>query len=135
MLYCHAHIYIVELYEHAVIFVVRATICPPPPFFFLLFLSFLLISILPSPLSCSCRDMELSNSDLGNLPDGWEIRYTSNGRRYFVNHANRTTQFTGELHALSPLFVLVAPFFPPSLSIFNYKVYTMSLFLVTIFRS
>ena len=44
-----------------------------------------------------CRDVELDSSELGSLPDGWEIRYTANGRRYFVNHLNRTTQFTGIL--------------------------------------
>ena len=42
-----------------------------------------------------CRDVELDSSELGSLPDRWEIRYTANGRRYFVNHLNRTTQFTG----------------------------------------
>lgn len=41
--------------------------------------------------------MDLDSSELGTLPDGWEIRYTANGRRYFVNHTNRTTQFTGML--------------------------------------
>lgn len=41
------------------------------------------------------RDVELDPSELGALPDGWEIRYTVQGRRYFVNHMNRTTQFTG----------------------------------------
>ena len=33
--------------------------------------------------------------ELGVLPPGWEIRYTANGRQYFVDHINRTTQFTG----------------------------------------
>ena len=32
--------------------------------------------------------------DLGALPPGWEERETSTGRPYFVNHHNRTTQFT-----------------------------------------
>ncbi len=42
------------------------------------------------------RDIELENCvDLGSLPDNWEIRYTPSGRQYFVNHVNRTTQFTG----------------------------------------
>ena len=30
---------------------------------------------------------------LGNLPDGWEKRVEPNGRVYFVNHKNRTTQW------------------------------------------
>jgi len=32
--------------------------------------------------------------DLGPLPSGWETRHTANGRVYFVDHNNRTTQFT-----------------------------------------
>lgn len=31
---------------------------------------------------------------LGPLPQGWEMRQTSSGRVYFVDHNNRTTQFT-----------------------------------------
>ncbi len=31
---------------------------------------------------------------LGPLPSGWERRETSTGRPYFVDHVNRTTQFT-----------------------------------------
>ena len=42
------------------------------------------------------RDVELDPHELGSLPDGWETRYTAHGRRYFVNHLSRTTQFTGE---------------------------------------
>ena len=38
-----------------------------------------------------------SLTELGALPDHWEVRYTSRGQRYFVNHSTRTTQFTGEL--------------------------------------
>ena len=34
-------------------------------------------------------------NELEPLGDGWEIRYTAHGRRYFVDHINRTTQFTG----------------------------------------
>jgi hypothetical protein len=30
---------------------------------------------------------------LGALPDGWEKRIEPNGRVYFVNHKNRTTQW------------------------------------------
>ena len=40
---------------------------------------------------------ELTNEDLGALPDGWEVRYTTTGRRYFVDHNTRTTQFAGKL--------------------------------------
>ena len=32
--------------------------------------------------------------ELGPLPEGWEIRYTEHGRKYFVDHMSRTTQFT-----------------------------------------
>ena len=32
--------------------------------------------------------------DLGPLPSGWEMRQTGSGRPYFVDHNNRTTQFT-----------------------------------------
>lgn len=32
--------------------------------------------------------------DLGPLPAGWEVRSTVSGRIYFVDHNNRTTQFT-----------------------------------------
>uniref|UniRef100_A0A9J8BBD7 HECT-type E3 ubiquitin transferase n=1 Tax=Cyprinus carpio carpio TaxID=630221 RepID=A0A9J8BBD7_CYPCA len=40
---------------------------------------------------------DLSNvncEELGPLPPGWEIRNTATGRVYFVDHNNRTTQFT-----------------------------------------
>ena len=30
---------------------------------------------------------------LGPLPEGWEKRVEPNGRVYFVNHKNRTTQW------------------------------------------
>jgi atrophin-1 interacting protein 5 (WW domain-containing E3 ubiquitin protein ligase 1) len=33
------------------------------------------------------------NDPLGPLPEGWEKRVDSNGRVYFVNHKNRTTQW------------------------------------------
>lgn len=33
------------------------------------------------------------NDPLGPLPEGWEKRADSNGRVYFVNHKNRTTQW------------------------------------------
>ena len=42
------------------------------------------------------RDMTIDSEELGNLGEGWEIRYTAHGRQYFVDHINRTTQFTGE---------------------------------------
>uniref|UniRef100_A0A673MJA2 E3 ubiquitin-protein ligase n=1 Tax=Sinocyclocheilus rhinocerous TaxID=307959 RepID=A0A673MJA2_9TELE len=41
--------------------------------------------------------LDLSNvncEELGPLPPGWEIRNTATGRVYFVDHNNRTTQFT-----------------------------------------
>uniref|UniRef100_A0A674NU00 HECT-type E3 ubiquitin transferase n=1 Tax=Takifugu rubripes TaxID=31033 RepID=A0A674NU00_TAKRU len=41
--------------------------------------------------------LDLSNvncEELGPLPPGWEIRNTATGRIYFVDHNNRTTQFT-----------------------------------------
>lgn len=44
-----------------------------------------------------CPDRDLSNvncEELGPLPPGWEIRNTATGRVYFVDHNNRTTQFT-----------------------------------------
>ncbi|TMW55975.1 hypothetical protein Poli38472_008623 [Pythium oligandrum] len=28
-----------------------------------------------------------------NIPEGWEMRFTANGRPYFCNHANRSTQW------------------------------------------
>ena len=34
------------------------------------------------------------NVDLGPLPTGWEVRFTPSGKQYFVDHNNRTTQFT-----------------------------------------
>lgn len=36
----------------------------------------------------------LSGKELGPLPSGWEIRQTATGRYYYVDHNNRTTQFT-----------------------------------------
>lgn len=43
------------------------------------------------------RDFDTQNismEQLGTLPTGWEQRKTASGRDYFVNHNNRTTQFT-----------------------------------------
>lgn len=49
-------------------------------------------------LNCSFafhRDLNSVNCDeLGPLPPGWEVRSTVSGRIYFVDHNNRTTQFT-----------------------------------------
>lgn len=43
----------------------------------------------------SFRDLSNVNcEELGPLPPGWEIRNTATGRIYFVDHNNRTTQFT-----------------------------------------
>ncbi|XP_026277056.1 E3 ubiquitin-protein ligase SMURF2 isoform X1 [Frankliniella occidentalis] len=36
----------------------------------------------------------LLGADLGPLPPGWEKRQTQSGRVYYVDHNNRTTQFT-----------------------------------------
>ena len=41
------------------------------------------------------RDVAVDPNELGPLPDGWEVRYTAHGRKYFVDHLRRTTQFTG----------------------------------------
>ena len=40
------------------------------------------------------RDFTVSEDDLGTLPPGWETRQTATGRVYYVDHNNRTTQFT-----------------------------------------
>ena len=41
------------------------------------------------------RDLSgISRNHLGPLPSGWELRYSNSGRVYFVDHNNRTTQFT-----------------------------------------
>ncbi|CAB1350401.1 unnamed protein product, partial [Coregonus sp. 'balchen'] len=52
-------------------------------------------TILPRDLtSVSCEE-------LGPLPAGWEVRSTVSGRIYFVDHNNRTTQFTDpRLHTI-----------------------------------
>ncbi|KAI8436074.1 hypothetical protein MSG28_004186 [Choristoneura fumiferana] len=41
----------------------------------------------------------------GPLPPGWEMRHAPSGRPYFVDHNNRTTQFTDPRLALSPRHV------------------------------
>ena len=44
------------------------------------------------------RELAIGSSDLlaelGPLPIGWEMRQTASGRIYYVDHNNRTTQFT-----------------------------------------
>lgn len=48
-------------------------------------------------LTSDFRDLsgsEIQDEELGNLPVGWEVRHTGSGRVYFVDHNNRTTQFT-----------------------------------------
>lgn len=49
-----------------------------------------------------CRDLaSVSCEELGPLPVGWEVRSTVSGRIYFVDHNNRTTQFTDpRLHTI-----------------------------------
>uniref|UniRef100_A0A8C9XQ68 HECT-type E3 ubiquitin transferase n=1 Tax=Sander lucioperca TaxID=283035 RepID=A0A8C9XQ68_SANLU len=43
----------------------------------------------------------VSCEELGPLPVGWEVRSTVSGRIYFVDHNNRTTQFTDpRLHTI-----------------------------------
>ncbi|XP_071539954.1 E3 ubiquitin-protein ligase Su(dx) isoform X2 [Panulirus ornatus] len=39
------------------------------------------------------QNQETDNDPLGPLPSGWEKRQEPNGRIYFVNHRNRTTQW------------------------------------------
>ncbi|RXG54424.1 Alpha-amylase [Armadillidium vulgare] len=39
------------------------------------------------------QNSEGENDPLGQLPPGWEKRHEPNGRVYFVNHRNRTTQW------------------------------------------
>lgn len=39
------------------------------------------------------RNEDGTPDSLGPLPDGWEKRVEPNGRVYFVNHKNRTTQW------------------------------------------
>lgn len=41
------------------------------------------------------RDLgNVNMDDLGPLPSGWELRHTPSGRPYYLDHTNRTTQFT-----------------------------------------
>ena len=50
------------------------------------------ISATPAPATPS-PNPEPETDPLGPLPDGWEKRMEPNGRVYFVNHKNRTTQW------------------------------------------
>lgn len=57
-------------------------------------LEFIHTNIVCAPLLL-LRDLSNVNcEELGPLPPGWEIRNTATGRVYFVDHNNRTTQFT-----------------------------------------
>ena len=48
----------------------------------------------PAPAGPPTPGPEQPEADpLGQLPDGWEKRMEPNGRVYFVNHKNRTTQW------------------------------------------
>lgn len=41
------------------------------------------------------RDLgDINIDELEPLPRGWELRHTPSGRPYFLDHSNRTTQFT-----------------------------------------
>ena len=46
-----------------------------------------------SPTASTNPAPEPDADPLGPLPDGWEKRMEPNGRVYFVNHKNRTTQW------------------------------------------
>uniref|UniRef100_A0A8C9SYP8 E3 ubiquitin-protein ligase SMURF1 n=1 Tax=Scleropages formosus TaxID=113540 RepID=A0A8C9SYP8_SCLFO len=53
------------------------------------------------------RDLSNVNcEELGPLPHGWEIRNTATGRVYFVDHNNRTTQFTDPPNHFLPFLLL-----------------------------
>ena len=58
------------------------------------------------------RQVEVDPLELGPLPEGWEIRYTEHGRKYFVDHMSRTTQFTDPrlpMHMARRILVDVPP--------------------------
>lgn len=72
---------------------VRASVVPPAEA--LVFASTLSQSDKPLCVFHFGRDLNSVNCDeLGPLPPGWEVRSTVSGRIYFVDHNNRTTQFT-----------------------------------------
>lgn len=53
------------------------------------------------PLLCFRDLASVSCEEFGPLPLGWEVRSTVSGRIYFVDHNNRTTQFTDpRLHTI-----------------------------------
>ena len=39
------------------------------------------------------QGQEMSELNEGPLPNGWEVRYTSQGERFFVDHNTRRTTF------------------------------------------
>ena len=47
----------------------------------------------PLASSSSLPGVTSEEDTLGALPDGWEKRVEPNGRVYYVNHKNRTTQW------------------------------------------
>uniref|UniRef100_A0A671Z3D0 E3 ubiquitin-protein ligase n=1 Tax=Sparus aurata TaxID=8175 RepID=A0A671Z3D0_SPAAU len=73
------------------------------------------------------RTQGLQNED--PLPEGWEIRYTREGVRYFVDHNTRTTTFSDPRTGKSSVFVL-------SLSLSHSYSHSISLFssLQTLFE-
>ena len=60
----------------------------------------------------------MPDEELGELPEGWEIRETATGRRYYVDHNNRTTQFTGtrENNLLVSRSLIIMLFLDPRLA-------------------
>ncbi|XP_036171586.1 E3 ubiquitin-protein ligase SMURF1 isoform X10 [Myotis myotis] len=71
------------------------------------------------------RDLNSVNCDeLGPLPPGWEVRSTVSGRIYFVDHNNRTTQFTDpRLHHIMKewLYLLCHEMLNPYYGLFQYS--------------
>uniref|UniRef100_A0A8D3C162 E3 ubiquitin-protein ligase n=1 Tax=Scophthalmus maximus TaxID=52904 RepID=A0A8D3C162_SCOMX len=61
------------------------------------------------------RDLSNVNcEELGPLPPGWEIRNTATGRVYFVDHNNRTTQFTDPRLSCAEIMLYYMVLEPPS---------------------
>ena len=46
------------------------------------------------------KETIIYNQDMNKLPEGWEVRYTANGRQYFVDHNTKTTQFARKFNFL-----------------------------------
>jgi E3 ubiquitin-protein ligase NEDD4 len=46
-------------------------------------------------------------SSLGPLPSGWEMRLTSTGRVYFVDHNTKTTTWDGKTHTHTHFFTSI----------------------------